>query len=112
MPNFLGVASDEMALNALTFKSLPTSTLKAFARISQTLTPIAVGAATCAEQTFTVPGLQVGDFVDVSAPGVTAGVAAATARVSATNTLAVTFINPTAGALTPTAGIYQIQVMR
>lgn len=76
------------------------------------LTPASVAAATCAEQTFSVPGVLVGDFVDVSPPGITAGVSAAAARVSANGTVAITFINPTAGALVPLAGVYRIQINR
>ena len=112
MPNFLGVQTDEPILSTLAFNSFPTSKIKAMARISQSLTPVSVAAATCAEQNFTVAGLQVGDFVDVAPPGITAGVAPIIARVSAANTLTVTFVNPTAGALTPAAGVYQIQVTR
>ena len=112
MPNFLGVATDELSLNTLSFKSFPTSPIRAMARISQVLTPTVVAAATCAEQTFTVAGLQIGDFADVAPPGITPGVSSVIARVSAPNTLAITFINPTAGALTPIAGLYQIQITR
>jgi hypothetical protein len=112
MPNYLGVATDEPILVTLKFTSLPSSVIKAMARISQSLTPVSVGGATCAEQNFTVTGLAVGDFVDVTPPAITAGVAPVTARVSAINTLTVTFCNPTAGALTPAAGVYQIQVTR
>lgn len=112
MPNALGVLTDEIVLNTLSFKSFPASVMRAFARVSSNLTPVSVAAATCAEQNFTVTGLQVGDYVDVSPPGITAGVAPIIARVSAVNTLTVTFVNPTAGALVPAAGLYQIQVMR
>lgn len=87
-------------------------TLSVIEKITATLTPVSVAAATCAEQSFTVPGLQVGDFVDVSSPGITNGVSATSARVSALNTLTVTFVNPTAGALVPKAGVYLIQVNR
>lgn len=87
-------------------------TLSSIEVITATLTPVSAAAATCAEQTFTVPGLRVGDFVDISPPGITAGVSPMAARVSALNTLAVTFVNPTAGALVPKAGVYLIQVNR
>jgi hypothetical protein len=78
--------------------------------ITQTLTPVAVGAATCAEQTFTVPGLLATDVVDVFWPGSATAVGLVGCRVSAVNTLALTFVNPTAGSLTPTSGSYRIQV--
>lgn len=87
-------------------------TLSQIEKMRATITPASVAAATVAEQTFTVPGLQLGDFVDVTPPGITAGVAPICARVSALNTIAISFVNPTAGALTPAAGVYQIQVNR
>jgi hypothetical protein len=77
------------------------------------LTPVSVAGATSAEQNFTVVGLQVGDFVDVFFNGVqTAGIGIANARVSALNTLTILFQNSTAGALTPAAGQYVMNVTR
>lgn len=108
---YTGVAQDEVQQLKIGTSAV-SKTITAMGRVAQSLTPVSVAAATCAEQTFTVIGLQVGDFVDITPPGITAGVAPASARVSAANTLAVTFINPTAGALVPPAGVYQIQVMR
>lgn len=63
----------------------------------------AVATITTAEQTVTVPGLRVGDFVRVEKPTEQAGLGIGNARVSADNTLAIQFINPTAGNVTPTA---------
>lgn len=80
--------------------------------ISASLTPVEVATITAAEQTFTVTGLKTGDHVVVNPPSVTAGVALASARVSAANTLALTFVNPTAGALTPAAGSHRIHITR
>ena len=89
------------------------SILRGQSILSVALTPASVGAATTAEQTFTVTGLAVGDFVAVST---TASLGNATgivgARVSAANTLAIRFINPTAGALTPAADTYLVNVIR
>lgn len=77
------------------------------------LTPAAVAANTTAEQTFTVTGLLVGDFVKVNKPTTQAGIGIANARVSAANTLALAFSNNTAGSLTPTAAeVYQVCVLR
>lgn len=78
--------------------------------ITQILTPVAVAAAVCAEQTFTVPGLVTTDFIDVNAAATGNATAAVSWRVSAANTLAITFSNPTAGSLTPGAGAYKILV--
>jgi len=81
--------------------------------ISVTLSPAAVAANTTAEQTFTVNGLQVGDWVGVIKPTTQAGIAVTGARVSAANTLAIAFGNFTAGSLTPTASqVYSVMVAR
>lgn len=79
---------------------------------SQTITPASVAAATVAEQTFTVTGLATTDKVVVNhaATGNATGVAGV--RVSAPNTLVISYVNPTAGALTPAAGTYVILAFR
>lgn len=87
--------------------------LLAIGTISQALSPALVAANTTAEQTFTVPGLKLGDFVGVVKPTNQAGIGVVNARVSAANTLAITFGNFTAGGLTPTAAeVYLISYMR
>lgn len=80
--------------------------------LAATLTPAQVATITTAEQSFTVPTLKVGDIVFVTSPSHVAGVALANARVSAADTLALTFVNPTAGGVTPAAGSYKIAVFR
>ena len=77
-----------------------------------TLTPVAT-ATSAAEQTFSVVGLNVGDFVEVNSPaGQTAGVGVGSCRVSAQDTLAVIFTNGTGSSATAAAGAYQILVTR
>lgn len=82
--------------------------------LSITLTPVATGAGVTVEQSFTVPGLLVGDQVS----GVEAQFAYSSVvslinfRVSAANTLTVAFSNPTAGSLTAPTGIYYVEVNR
>lgn len=71
--------------------------------LSVTLSPGIVAANTTAEQTFTVSGLQTGDFVNVIKPSTQAGLGIVNARVSAANTLAIAFINATSATITPTA---------
>ena len=81
--------------------------------ISVTLSPAQVLANTSAEQTFTVNGLRVGDWVSVNKPTTQAGLGLAGARVSAANTLAITFGNYTGSAITPTASqVYLVLVAR
>lgn len=109
---YFGVATDEPAVTTIKVGGVPSSVVRAWGRISQSLTPVSVATVATVEQTFTVPGLQVGDQVTVTPPSITTGVAPVCARVSAANTLAVTFINSTAGALVPAAGVYQIGFVR
>ena len=81
--------------------------------ISVTLSPAAVSANTSAEQTFTVNGLLAGDHVAVNKPSAQAGLGIVGCRVSADNTLAITFGNFTAGSITPTASeVYRVLVSR
>jgi hypothetical protein len=77
------------------------------------LSPASVAPNTTAEQTFTVQGLRVGDFVEANKPTTQAGLAIANARVSAANTLAIAFGNLTAATITPTAAeVYQVGISR
>ena len=78
----------------------------------QTITPAEVAAATVAEQTFTVTGLTTKDFVMINQAAIANATGIAGVRISAANTLAVRFINPTAGALTPTAGTWLITAFK
>lgn len=78
------------------------------------LTPAATAATTTLEQTFTVPGLQVGDQISGISPqfALTTQVDIINARVSAANTLALAFSNVTAGSLTYPSGTFYIEVNR
>lgn len=105
--NFSGVAaSDNITVGAT---GTPITQIKVY---SQTITPAATAAATVAEQTFTVTGLTTADKVIVNPAAISTSVGVASARVSAANTLAVQFSNPTAGSLTATAGTWQIIAVR
>lgn len=75
---------------------------------TQSLTPASVSAGAPTEQTFTVTGLATTDTITVNAPGA----AVFGARVSAANTLAITFMPPAAGSYTPPSGTYRIQAVR
>lgn len=79
---------------------------------SLTIDVASVAAATSAEQTFTLRGLRLGDFVMVSKPSLTAGLAIGSARVSAADTIAIQFINATAGALDPASETYLVHWFR
>ena len=69
-----------------------------------TQSPASVAANTTAEQTFTVTGLATTDFVfAVNKPTAQAGLGIVNWRISAANTLAVTYSNDTASPITPSA---------
>lgn len=103
--------------------NIVTSNIASFEHLSvitAALTPAAVATITTVEQTFTVTGLSVGDglnapdqILSISKAAHQAGLAITGARVSAADTLKITFVNPTAGSITPTAGeLYTIVVWR
>ena len=79
---------------------------------SQALDVASVAANTSAEQTFTVQGLTTDDIVIVNKPSLDAGLAVGNARVSAADTLALTFINSTSGAVDPGSETYKILAFR
>lgn len=72
------------------------------------LTPASQGASTLVEQTFAVAGLSTADTVTVNAPGP----CAMSARVSAADTLALTFHSPSGGTYTAPAGVYRVIAVR
>lgn len=77
-------------------------------------TPIGVAAVTVAEETFTVTGLDAtyDKIIAVNPPGVANKTGIAGARVSAANTIAISFINPGAATGTPKAGDYTVIAIR
>jgi hypothetical protein len=78
------------------------------------LTPASVATIVAAEQLITVTGVLAGDIVVIAANSLApaTAVGAATARVSAANQIGIIYINPTAGALVPTPGTYNVVVLR
>lgn len=74
---------------------------------TQALTPVSVAANTSAEQTFTITspnGLVASSPVWVNKPSAQVGLGISGVRVSASNTLAINYVNATGSAITPTAG--------
>jgi len=80
--------------------------------VSATLTPVSTAAGTSAEQTLTVQGLTTDMFVSVNPPAATDYLGIAGVRVSAANTLAVTFTNQSSAGLTSASGIYKVYWFR
>lgn len=86
--------------------------LRLFA-VQFTLDVTSKSAATTAEQTVSISGLKVGDIVVcVNKPSLNAGLGIANARVSAADTLAITYINATAGAIDPASETYTAIIAR
>ena len=77
-----------------------------------TINPTSVAANTTAEQTFTVTGLETDAAVIVSKPAHTTGLSVGNARVSAQNTLALTFANVTGSAIDPPEETYKVLAIR
>ena len=81
--------------------------------MSLTLNPVSVATITAAEQDFTVPGVLAGDIiVYFGMTTATAGLGVAGYRVKAANTISVTFVNPTAGAIDAAAGNFKLLMAR
>lgn len=117
MPKFLGVATDEVDIikvkQGLTVGVGPLSTpIKGMARVVATLTPASVAANTAIDQAFAIPGFEVGDFVGLTPPLLVPGVTAVAARCTAPNSITITFVNVTAGAIVPAVGDYKLLLVR
>lgn len=75
--------------------------------ISVTLAPAVVGASQTSEQAFTIPGVQLGDYINANFNGAqTNGVMISNVRITGVNTVAVQFANVTTVPVTPTTGVY------
>lgn len=81
-----------------------------YLRVPVSTAALGAGPSTT-ERTFTVPGLRVGDAVSVVKPTFQNTIAIGNARVSAADTLAITFL-ATAGTPTPTVEDYLLTVVR
>lgn len=80
-------------------------------KYAPTINPASVAASVTVEQTFPVPGLKAGDVVlAINKPSATAGLGIVGARVSADDTLAITFTNPSAGAVDAPSEVYEVVV--
>jgi len=76
-----------------------------FVIYTPSLSPTIVAANTTAEQTFTISGLTTSNVpISVIKPTAQAGLGIVGFRISAANTLAITFSNNTGVGITPTAG--------
>ena len=78
-----------------------------------TLSPAAVAANTTAEQTFTVSGVPLdGMVLAINKPTAQAGLGIVGARVTAEDTIGITFSNNTGSSITPTASqVYSVAIL-
>jgi hypothetical protein len=102
----------------------PYSTERTVQTIAVSMTPVAVATITVAEQSFgangvsfvtAATGILAGDVIlAVNPPSTTAGVGISQFRVDTTvnDKFYVSWVNPTAGGLTPASGTYLITVAR
>lgn len=91
---------------------IPRGNIRAMFMVDVTFNPASVATITTAEQTTTVIGLKTGDMVYWQKPTNTAGVGVVNMRVSAADTLAVTFVNPTAGGVDAASETWRLLVIR
>ena len=91
---------------------IPRGNVRNLFMVQVTFNPAAVATITTAEQSTTVVGLKTGDMVFWQKPTNTAGVGVVNMRVSATDTLQVTFVNPTAGSVDAASETWTLLVIR
>jgi len=84
----------------------------AFQYYETSLTPASVAANITVEESFTLSGINSNDTIIINPPSITTGIGIVGARASAKDEISITFINATAGALTPAAGEYRITAIR
>ncbi len=82
--------------------------------LTLSLTPVATAANSTVEQSFTVPGLILGDQVSALDANFAYSslVSIVNSRVSANNTLTIAYANNTGGSLTAPTGSYYLEINR
>lgn len=117
MPTLLGIPATEAAVDGVRFTDpwrLWLSSLFRVQAIHRTFAwdVASVAANATAEQTVTVPGLEVGMVVVVNKPSHSSGLIVGNARVSAADTLAVTFANITGSPIDPAEETWSLAAWR
>ena len=75
--------------------------------------PSSLSANTTVEQAYTVPGVVVGDFLEINKPSQTVGLSIGNIRASAANQIAIQWVNSTTSTITNTPNeLYLIAVTR
>lgn len=101
-----------MIVLAIVFNHTDAVALRPHAVYNPTLDPTAVLANTTAEQTYTISGLQTSDTIVVNKPTMTTGCGIVGARVSATDTLALTWGNFTGSSCDPASETYRVVAIK
>lgn len=91
---------------------LPYGNVRAMGMVGVVFDPASVAANTTAAQTVTVKGVLPGDMVTVNKPTTTAGLGLAGARVSAADTVSITFSNSTASPIDAASETYVFLIFR
>lgn len=100
----------ELELRKLKLGKVGATALSGIQVYRPTINPASVAANTVAAESFTVTGLETSDTVEVNAGIDTIGIG--NVRVSAKDTLRVTFINPTGGAIDPASSTWLVKATR
>ena len=75
--------------------------------------PATMSANSTSELTYTVPGILVGDFLEINKPSHTAGLSIGNIRASAVNQIAIQWVNSTTGSIVNTPNeLYLVAVTR
>lgn len=92
--------------------SLRDGNIERMGLVRVTFNAASVAANTTAEQAVTVAGIKLGDYVDINKESFNAGLAVVDARVSADNTITLTYANLTASGIDAAAQTLLILWMR
>lgn len=103
---------EEFSISRLRIPAATAGSFQNGSRVAVTLTPAAVAAATVVDQNLTVTGVEVGDIVICVQNPIANATGLLQCKCATAGTLALTFINPTAGSLTPTTGSYVFLVFK
>lgn len=88
------------------------SVTRASAIVAVSVTPSNMNGVVAQEQDVTVPGVAVGDYVTVNPAATGNATAVGACRVKSANTVAIMYLNPGAGNLTPGSGTYYFHIIR
>jgi hypothetical protein len=76
------------------------------------ITPVAVSAASCSDQTFPLQGVTTADRISNIVPPAALGNVSLNGYISASNTLLLHICNPSGSSATPPPGVYSILAVR